>query len=162
MTSVKVLKTGRRRILTWLLLQVAVPGLLMAQSSERAMFRADLLRDGNFQAEGPTRHASLKWKFKTGPVVEAWFSSPTVVNRVVYFGADDGYVYAVDVESGKEKWRFKTGDVVYSSPAIAENTVYAGSHDGNMYAINADTGREKWRFQTGYRVYSSPASAPSA
>src|SRR5882762_9641326 len=64
MTNVRVLSTGRRRIVTWLFLQVAVPGLLMAQSSEGSMFRADLLRDGNYQTEGPT-HASSKWKFKT-------------------------------------------------------------------------------------------------
>ena len=91
MTIVTVLSTERRRIVNWLLLQVAVHGLLMAQSSEGSMFRADLLRDGNYQTEGPT-HASSKWKFKTGRVVEAWFSSPTVVNRVDISGTASPWI----------------------------------------------------------------------
>ena len=128
------------------------PLTLLAQSSDGAMFRANLRRTGVYDASGPRRAGRVKWRFKTGAVVEAWFSSPTVAEGTVYFGADEGYLYAVEAVTGKEKWRFKTGDVIYSSPAIAGGVVYVGSHDGHLYAIDAETGQAKWRFKTGYRV----------
>ena len=59
--------------------------------------------------------------------------------------------------TGKEKWRFKTGDNVLSSPAVSNGVVYVGSEDNNLYAIDAVTGKEKWRFETGSYVDSSPA-----
>ena len=61
--------------------------------------------------------------------------------------------------TGKEKWRFATGDQVESSPAVANGIVYVGSEDKNLYAIDAVTGKEKWRFATGDWVDSSPAVA---
>jgi outer membrane protein assembly factor BamB len=123
------------------------------------MFLADLRHTGVHEARGPIRPPRVRWKFKTGRVVEAWFSSPTVTDGTAYFGAGDGYLYAADAETGQERWRCKTGDLIYSSPAVAGGIVYVGSHDGSLYAVDAATGRERWRFRTGYRVYSSPAVA---
>ncbi len=58
------------------------------------------------------------------------------------------------------KWRFPTGDYVYSSPATAaDGTVYFGSWNGNVYAMNPD-GTQKWNFETGSYVFSSPAISP--
>ncbi|MEI6842439.1 MAG: PQQ-binding-like beta-propeller repeat protein, partial [Methanomicrobiales archaeon] len=62
-------------------------------------------------------------------------SSPAVSNGYVYVGSDDNSLYAIDVVSGKEKWRFKTGGSVSSSPAVSNGVVYVGSADGNLYAI---------------------------
>src|SRR5207249_11476653 len=122
-----------------------------------AMFRANLQRTGVYRTQGMPRLHGVKWKFKTERVIEAWFSSPTVSDDMVYFGSDDSYLYAVNALTGELKWKFKTGDVVYSSPAIADGGVFVGSHDGYLYAVDAKTGAERWRFKTGYRVYSSPA-----
>jgi len=60
---------------------------------------------------------------------------------------------------GKIKWRYRTGDLVWSSPAIgSDGTIYVGSWDwdGYLYAINPD-GNLKWRYKTEDRVWSSPA-----
>ena len=35
------------------------------------------------------------------------------------------------------KWKFKTGDVVYSSPAVVDGVVYFGSDDNHLYAFDA-------------------------
>ena len=37
----------------------------------------------------------LKWKFETGGSV---YSSPAVVDGMVYFGSNDNYLYAVDID----------------------------------------------------------------
>jgi len=55
------------------------------------------------------------------------------------------------------KWKFETGNYVYSSPAIGEDgTIYVGSWDDYLYAINPD-GTLKWKYGTGSGVNSSPA-----
>jgi eukaryotic-like serine/threonine-protein kinase len=101
----------------------------------------------------------------------------------VYFGSYDGAFYAVDAETGKQRWRFETAgerqftykglhglqpsgqrmpdpwDFYLSSPAVFDGAVYFGSGDGNVYALDAATGALKWRFPTGDAVPGSPAVA---
>jgi len=69
-------------------------------------------------------------------------------NGVVYFGDFWGYLYAV-YPDGTLKWRYKTGDTIWSSPAIgSDGTVYVGSYDGYLYAVNSD-GHLKWKTKIG-------------
>ena len=58
-----------------------------------------------------------------------------MANGIVYFGSIDSYLYALDIKTGKEKWKFKTGDWISSSPAVANGIVYFGSSDGYLYAV---------------------------
>src|SRR3989339_282565 len=56
-------------------------------------------------------------------------SSPIVSNGVVYFGAQDGYFYALDAGSGAVKWKYLTEGKFsnYQIPAISGNTIYFGT-----------------------------------
>lgn len=96
------------------------------------------------------------WAFTTSGMVR---SSPTVVDGIVYFGSDDGGLYAVDARSGEKRWSFTTGRKVRSSPAVVDGVVYVGSDNGKLHAVDADTGRERWSFHTKARLRSSPAMA---
>ena len=69
------------------------------------------------------------------------FSSPAVVNGVVYVGSDDHSLHAVDAATGKVKWKYPTGGKVQSSPLVLDGLVYFGSRDSNVYALDAGTGR---------------------
>ena len=62
-----------------------------------------------------------------------------MANGIVYVGSYDKNLYAIDAVTGKEKWRFVTGDWVDSSPAVANGIVYVGSRDKNLYAIGANS-----------------------
>jgi len=47
------------------------------------------------------------------------------------------------------KWKYKTGDIIYSSPAIgSDGTIYTGSTDGNIYAL-LPNGHLKWKRSIG-------------
>ena len=70
------------------------------------------------------------------------WSSPAVVNGVVYIGSDDDNVYALNATSGIQLWNYTTGDQVYSSPAVVSGVVYVGSDDDNVYALNATDGEQ--------------------
>jgi eukaryotic-like serine/threonine-protein kinase len=82
-------------------------------------------------------------------------TSPALANGSVYFGADDGKVYALDAATGSILWTYATGDVVESSPAVANGVVYVGSFDGRTYALDAGTGTKLWSYYTG-SISSSP------
>ena len=86
-------------------------------------------------------------------------SSPTLQDGVIYIGSADGNLYAVDLATGHERWRFATGDRIRSTPTVSGGAVYVGSWDGHLYAVGAATGEELWRFDTGNRVQGSPALA---
>lgn len=102
-----------------------------------------------------------KWRFKTQGVetpyassaapeydiLGAIVSSPAIANGVIYFGSYDGYLYALDLNTGQEKWRYKTGDGIGSSPSISDGVIFFGSGDGYFYALDND-GQLKWKFNT--------------
>jgi outer membrane protein assembly factor BamB/tetratricopeptide (TPR) repeat protein len=65
-------------------------------------------------------------------------SSPVVASGVLYVGSDDGYLYAVDTETGTTLWKWKTDGRVRSSPAIADGAIFFGSFDGFVYAVGGE------------------------
>ena len=75
-------------------------------------------------------------------------SSPVWSDGVLFFGSDDGNVYAVDAATGIQKWKYASGGPVPSTPAVADGLVYVGSYDGKLHALNARTGRAVWKFST--------------
>ena len=104
---------------------------------------------------------SLKWKFATGNIVE---SSPTIgSDGTIYFGSDDGNVYAVD-PYGNQKWKFTTqnNSFVRTAPSDwpTDGIIYFGAEGGrsygSIYALNPD-GSEKWFSLLEFNVDSSPA-----
>jgi eukaryotic-like serine/threonine-protein kinase len=111
----------------------------------QSMFRGDATHSGTYTGPAPRQFHRVKWKFPTGDRV---ISSPVFKDNVIYFGGDDGNVYAVDVASGRQIWKRATNGPVPATPAIADGTVYTGSYDGKFYALNAKTGAVKWKFAT--------------
>ena len=109
------------------------------------MFRANPAHTGVYPGPGPREFHRIKWKFPTGARV---MGSPVIQDKIIYFGSDDGNVYAVDAETGRQVWKATTRGPVPCTPALANGTVYVGSYDGKFYALNAQTGAVKWKFAT--------------
>lgn len=110
----------------------------------------------NTDSVGPTNGIEVLWTFETDGAVR---SSPAVVRGTVYIGSNDGYLYALDAETGEEQWAHETDGPVISSPAVLRNMVYVGSDDTHVYALSAATGEQQWLVDTGDRVRSSPTVA---
>jgi outer membrane protein assembly factor BamB len=66
---------------------------------------------------------------------------------LIFFGAEDGRVRALDAETGTLRWAFQTAGIVKYPPSIAEDRAYFGSGDGHVYCLEAATGRLLWRFR---------------
>jgi outer membrane protein assembly factor BamB len=136
-------------------------------TSAEAMYKGGPQRTGVYDVRGP-KLGELKWKFATEG--QMW-AGPTVADGVAYVGSMDGYLYAVDSQTGGELWKFEASHPVISTPAVADRTVYFGSgcvgrlclrrpdSDYYFYALDSQTGQEKWRFKTRGGVATSPLIA---
>ena len=124
------------------------------------------------QQRGPfhaidSKTGTQEWTKKFGRCAA---SSPTVDpdRRVIYqaymhpipcpqgAGGADGFVVAMDADTGKELWRFRAGPVE-SSPLLVKGTLYFGSWDHSVYAVDAKTGKKVWSYETPDKVNTSAA-----
>lgn len=97
---------------------------------------------------------SKKWSMRAKRAIT---SSPYVdLEGICYVGSFDGYLYAIQVDSGYRMWRFRTGRPVVSSPVVEGNLVFFGVTDGTFYAVNTQTGKDKWRFNADAPIVGSP------
>ncbi|WP_049972462.1 outer membrane protein assembly factor BamB family protein [Haladaptatus cibarius] len=117
------------------------------------------------------------WKFDTDGYVS---SAPAVVDGVLYAGTWGKQFYAVDIESGNQRWTVDVGHrFSSSSPVVADGRIFVGTiGDGPLvvsgpedeekfeacalFAFDAETGNELWRYDDfGERdhIESSPAVA---
>lgn len=74
----------------------------------------------------------INWKFKTKGIV---YSSPLVVDNVLYIGSKDGNLYAINKDTGEKIWSYLSGNEILSSPAFSDNIICFES--GNkLYGVN--------------------------
>jgi outer membrane protein assembly factor BamB len=87
-----------------------------------------------------------KWNFKTKPALI--YSSPYVRNpaltvetspvlagNVVYIGASDGIIYALNKTTGALLWKYETGAPVFATVAVSGNALFAADFSGNVYCF---------------------------
>ena len=72
-------------------------------------------------------------------------SVPLIKDGIVYFGSFDNNFYAIDLKTGKELWRFKTGKPIFSSPSVVNDKVLFASYDGYLYNLDKKTGNLIWK-----------------
>jgi eukaryotic-like serine/threonine-protein kinase len=85
------------------------------------------------------------WTLATG---QPNFAAPAIHDGVVYVGAGDGGIHALDVTSGERRWRHETGAAVDATPLVTEDAVYVQARDGLFRAIDRGTGELLWTFET--------------
>jgi len=97
----------------------------------------------------------LLWTYEAGESIE---SSPAIVSGTVYVGAQPGDLVAVDLETGKERWKAHLSDegIGESSPAVQDSRVFIGDLSGVVHALNAADGEKLWTFKTGSEIKASP------
>jgi len=124
-----------------------VPVLLTVAASLPAAdwptFRGDPLQTGSAADKLPAQLEVL-WKFETKDAIEA---TAAIVNGVVYVGSFDEHFYALDLATGKEKWKFKAGPIK-AAAGYRAGYIYVGNIDGDFFCLDAATGKEVWKFKT--------------
>lgn len=94
------------------------------------------------------------WQFQCEDEIRG---KAAVAGNMVYVGAYDNNLYALNSANGEFAWKFPASDSVGgSTPFVYEDNVFIGSVDKHLYCIQRRTGRQSWRFATNGSVYASP------
>lgn len=84
---------------------------------------------------------------------------PVIAGETLFYGSSrNDSVTAVDLKSGKERWRFFAEGPVRFAPLVHKGRVYFGADDGALYCLDVKTGNLQWRFvaaPTGRKVIGS-------
>lgn len=73
-----------------------------------------------------------------------------------------GYVAALDVNTGAQKWRRELGSPMTGSPTISDGRVIVVSNNNEVFSLNLETGETVWSDQAiseSARVLGSPSAA---
>jgi alcohol dehydrogenase (cytochrome c) len=71
---------------------------------------------------------------------------------------DHGSISAIDVNTGKQVWKFTTPEPERGGVTTTESGVgFAGDGDGTLRAFDLKTGKVLWTFQTGAQIAAGPS-----
>lgn len=118
-------------------------------------FERDARHTSSSGVVGPQR-ATIRWRRRLeGPVVPG-----PVVGRggVVYAASNGGVLHAIDLDTGRDRWRFDAGtpygsDLSTAPALLSDGTVLWPGPDDTLYALAPD-GRLRWRLALGSFVLS--------
>lgn len=123
------------------------------------------LRAVDFPHRPPFR---VVWRFGARQLVEF---PPAIAYNRLYFANNEGVFFAVNAETGRRAWRFRSGRCVAASPAVSGDVVFQTFLNappcnrqpslrlrGEVIAFSVGFGRIRWRTQIG-PTESSPAVA---
>jgi|GEM_PF-3940740 len=115
------------------------------------------------ESDNSSTGVEIAWKFNTNYQV---FGPPVIVNEVLYFctrgpifANRDGSLFAVDLTTGREIWRFRTTGEATRSVSISDGVAYFGAGDGSLYAVDVNTPAEIWRVKAQNPILSTPVVA---
>ena len=131
-----------------------LPGFFLspAIAGNSVFVRAESGNEGYVFALTADRGLKL-WQFKFPRVgssegnLGGHVTSPMVVEGLVFIGAGKSFL-ALDAQTGRTIWTFKTAEPITSSATIADDTVFFVDFN-NLYALDLKTGAERWRFAQG-------------
>lgn len=137
------LPRGAVALLAVPLLLGLAPGADPRQAAEWPVFRGNPLQTG-VAASGLPKDLDVVWTFRAKDSIE---SAPAVVGGTVYVGSEDRFLYALDLATGKLKWKFEGGPFK-AAAAVKGGSVYVGDEDGQFWCVDAAAGKKRWVFKT--------------
>lgn len=97
------------------------------------------------------KNVSLKWEYNNELGICGGFA---IDHGNIYSGTYDGYLIALNKETGKKTWSFATGGRIFATPAVSGNKIVFTSTDGYVYCINTK-GKLLWKFKSEKAVVST-------
>ena len=69
-------------------------------------------------------------------------------DKKIYATTGFGSVFALDMKTGKQIWRFDQNVPIRIAPTVANGIVFVQTIENSLLALDALTGKEIWRFKT--------------
>jgi outer membrane protein assembly factor BamB len=125
---------------------VAVAQQSAASAKDWTTFRGNNRRTATTAATIPATCRVL-WQAKPAKSIHFRPTAPVCIQDRVLLSGSEGIVFALDVNTGTERWRAFTGCEVRIPPTVWQGRALVGSGDGWVYAFDANTGAELWRWR---------------
>lgn len=116
--------------------------------------RCAYFRTGEEAADPSKPRITREFPLKSGSQ-----SSPALDGNLLFVGANDGILRAIDLSSGATLWEQNLNCEIISSPVVSGDRLVVGSNDKSVYCFDKMTGRQLWKFETGNAVMASPLVA---
>src|SRR4030095_5447278 len=137
-------------------LPICLLPLLLTAADEWPQFRGNPQLTGVAAAALPA-NLKLLWTYDSGDSIE---SSAAISGGSVYVGAQPGELLAIDLQTGKLRWKYKAQEgIAASSPAGHDGIAYSGDSAGLLHAVRAADGKGLCTFKTEGEIKSSPVVA---
>jgi outer membrane protein assembly factor BamB len=132
----------------------------IATGADWPAYHADAQRSG-YTSETVTGELKSAWSLKSPHApTPAWSRNgriryddvfqPVIAGWRVYFGDHaEGMLHAVDLKTGKIKWRFQTNGPIRCAPTVWKETVIVAGDDGRIYSLKASDGSVRWSIRPG-------------
>ncbi|MDH3905595.1 MAG: PQQ-binding-like beta-propeller repeat protein [Gammaproteobacteria bacterium] len=119
-----------------------VPQALIPNHKVQAVFRKsdDPVKKNAPRHFGPSKEPV--WKFETEAAI---WGGVLVAGDALYFGNDDGDLFALDANTGALLWKIRTGGIIRSQPSEVGNDIVVQSDDGYLYRVNKRDGSQVWK-----------------
>ncbi len=92
------------------------------------------------------------FKAKAGLLTDPVLAS----SNTLLVGGIDRSLYALDLDTGTQRWSFDADGWFWGRPLVADGTIYVPNLDSHVYALDVATGEKLWSFETEDGVRSSP------
>lgn len=123
---------------------------LVAELSEDS--QTSQVRTTYFRSELSTGPRILReWPLESG--VQA---HPMVDGDVLYVGANDQKLRAIDLVSGELLWEQDLNREILSAPVATSDSIIVGSMDQHVYCLDKQSGAVRWKYKTSGAVLGSP------
>jgi len=83
---------------------------------------------------------------------------PSISNNTIIHISSNGYLIAVDSDSGSDIWSKETEDLVSGAVTVGFKKIFYGTLDGDLVALDFKDGTEVWRSQVSSEILSPPVT----
>ena len=95
----------------------------------------------------------LLWSRRMGPV----FSSAIAGLHMLFIASTDGYLYALEQETGAIAWHVRLDNrLTDATPALEGQVLFVAAHSTALEALDANTGKVYWTVETGQKIQAPP------
>ena len=97
----------------------------------------------------------VRWQVAgAGPVTGPALAFPA--EQLAFFGDEGGDLTAVNLETGRERWRWRLAEGFHHPPLLSRGRLYAATKANSLYCFDAKRGGERWRAALPGRPAASP------
>jgi serine/threonine-protein kinase len=123
----------------------------MAFGPDIFLYRGDAHRSGVYDYPAFRTPPDLVWETSINPAYFLAYHDGTL-----YSGSTSGALYALDAQTGAQRWRVAGFGAALSPIAIAGDAILAGGFNNSIQALNRHTGEALWTFTADGRAMAQP------